>query len=490
MRNTILSILVLSFLMPAAAQERVRWSKDYIYADQQLVATVSSPAGTPMPSRYYLPYVPHGYINMPAGIFSTTLAIQNASAATANCRYYLYASGGTQVLTSAPLSIGSRAGLFHNTASMSLAAGIYSARVDCDQAAEVVTLSSDADSAASYRGVPNPVPTWYAPGIFNNYYGFYSAVLIQNISGNAVDVVMNVYGPNSATPVAAQSLVLPPYGSGALSQAGLAGVTANVAHSAVIQAVRSGSTTPSPVAVTVNITSGVNPEMYSYTAFSSGARTWYTPSNMAHYHGWNSALIIQNVGSSSTTVTVNYSNGMSQSSVLAQNAAWHIYLPNQSPLSTIPPDVHVLVGATITSNSQPIVVMVNESNDKLRAATYMGLTGGSAAMYAPMVANRSPLVGWQSANLNSSVTCQNLGTVSTNMTLQYVNTGVVLTQTNIAPGGIWLWYTPNNGVGAPYMGSAWVSSSNGQPIGCIINVSNDGIAESLDNLVAYETGGH
>ena len=56
---------------------------------------------------------------------------------------------------------------------------------------------------------------------------------------------------------------------------------------------------------------------------------------------------------------------------------------------------------------------------------------------------------------------------------------------NIAPGATTLWFSPNDGLTAGYVGGVMVTSS-GQPIGCIINRANNGAPSNQDTLGAYE----
>jgi hypothetical protein len=455
------------FSQDSRSQDHLRWSKDYIYLNTRLLATVGGGF------RAYLPHVP-------VGAFNTMIGTQNISAATSACSFSLYGGAGNVVYTSPSSTLPARSSLFVNTSSIgSLASGNYSGVVSCNQPAHVVSFFRKTESAAAYGGVAGGASIWYAPGIYNNYYSFYTNIVVQNTSSSNADISVSIYAEGNPVAVATQTAGnVAPNASASLDQRGLSGVNANIAHSAVIRGFQAGTSAPAAVAAIVVINS--NNQLFSYTAFANGGTTWYTPANMVHYYGWNSALVIQNVGTAATSVTVTYSTGESQTKAsLAANSSWSIYLPAQSPLGNHPASENVLAGATITSTSQPIVVQVNESNSQNRAATYTGLLGGGTAVYGP-------LVSYQASGYDASITCQNLGTLTTDMTLEYVGVKTI-TKTGILPGNINVWVTQMDGLTLGFQGAVVVTSTNSQPIGCIINMANNGASNGLDTLAAYET---
>lgn len=424
-------------------------------------------------------------IPAPGGPFSSTLAIQNISGTTANCTHVFYNGAGASAYTSSSTAIAAGQSQVVDVSGIgSLSTGTYAGVVTCDQQVAAITIMKDTDSEAAYRGFTDVGTTLYAPGIYKNYYGFYSDIVVQNVGASNIDMTVTIYAQNNPVAVATQNASnVAPNAAASFLQSGLAGVNTNVPHSAVIRGFLAGTSTPASIAAIVNIYGSndgagsgqpnTTPELYSYNAFASGGTTWYAPVIMNNYYGWNTALTIQNVGASNASVTVNYSNGASASNVVAPNSAWAIYSPNQAGL---PGGGIVVFGATVTSN-QPVVTIVNESNTSFRAATYTGLLGGGATAYGPLVVRTS--------SYDSSVTCQNLGSVATNMTLQYVGTATSVTKTNIQPSSTALWYSPND-VGLGFSGSVTVTTNNGQPIGCIVNRSKDSAPAGIDNLSAYE----
>jgi len=432
-----------------------------------------------------------GAVAIPYGPYESIMAVQNMSDTSANCSYVFYDATGAAAYTSGTTSVNAQDSMFvYTNAIGSLGSGEYSGVVSCNQVVNAISFFGSSTSDAGYRGVLTPATTWYAPGIYNSYFSFFSNIVVQNASGGLVDINVDIYAEGNGTPVATQSATdVPSMASTTFEQTGLGGLNPNVPHSAVITAFEANTSTPANIAVIVNIWgtddsggSGFNTqnEVFSYTAFSAGATKWYTPVNMIGYYSWDSALVIQNITGSSVNVTVDYDTGDQDLRTIPGYSAASIYLPSQSTLDPGTPPAGRLAGATITSNTaNSIVVMVNESNADNRAATYTGLTGGALKAYGAMAV-------YQASGYDLSVTCQNLGAGSTDITLEYIGSGVSpITRTGIGAGETELWFSPNDGLTAGYVGSVVVTST-AESIGCTVNRANNGAASGLDTLGAYE----
>jgi hypothetical protein len=132
----------------------------------------------------------------PGGPFSTAFRVQNLSNQEAHCVYSFFDAAGTTVYSSTSETIPVGDSLYVYTPSVSgLADGEYSGVVSCDAEVAAVANYSDSNSGASYSGIGQAEvgDTWYAPGVYNNYYNFYSNLYVQNASSGAVDVDVEVY---------------------------------------------------------------------------------------------------------------------------------------------------------------------------------------------------------------------------------------------------------------------------------------------------------
>jgi hypothetical protein len=403
-----------------------------------------------------LPIAALAQVPAPGGPFSSSFQVQNLDASAATmCTFTLYDAAGIDAFTSNQTSIQPGDSLYVYVPDLSLDDGMYSGVVMCDRKVAAVTNFSDDDSGASHSGVADPATTWFAPGIYDNFYNYYSNIVVQNATDTAVNVTVEIFAPGNATPVATQTAnAVPAYSSASFQQEGLTQLNNNQFYSAKI-------TGTGDVAVVVNIygKGGADNQLYSYNAFQSGSTNAYAPIIMNNYYGYSTSLVIQNMGANPANVTVGYTNGSSDNYTIQPGAAQSIYTPSELPAG------NTLYGATVTStNGQPIVVLVNQSDANRRASSYIGFSNGGQEMRAPIVMKNY-------YTYETSITCQNVGGAPTTMTITYAG----VTSTSISPsipvGGTHLFYQGNDpvlsGVGANWISSASITAS--QNIVCVVN---------------------
>lgn len=420
-----------------------------------------------------VPVIAHASVPAPGGPFNTAFRIQNLGTSDANCVYSFYDSAGQVKYSSgalSPIPPGDSAYVYVPTL-IGLADGQYAGVVSCDQPVAAVVNFSDPNSGASYSGVTEVGTTLYAPGIYDNYYNYYSDVVVQNASNEAIDITLAIYQPGSTTPVYTDTRTnVPPYGFVTFEQEGLAQLLDNQFYSAKISGTGN-------IAAVVNIY-GKGPyidQLYSYNPVATGATELYAPVIMNRYYGYNTALVIQNMGTSNAEVQITYSNGLTKTTTIAPGAADSRY----TPLEGLP--TGSLVGAKVESlNGQPLAVLVNESTGQNRAASYIGFAGGTTTVRAPIVMRRY-------YKYNTSVTCQNVGTEAASMSITYGGITGITTSPPIPENGIHMFYQPVDTLLANgWIGSATITSS--QPIVCIINEDMNEPPErdqTMDQLYAY-----
>jgi hypothetical protein len=290
---------------------------------------------------------------------------------------------------------------------------------------------------------------------------------VQNASSTSNDITLEIFEPGNTTPVYADTKTAPVNGFVAWEQEGLPQLANNQFYSAKI----SGT---GDVAAIVNIY-GRGPfddQLYSYNPFASGSLTAYAPVIMDQFFGYNTALVIQNMGSSDASVTITYSDGTVKSSTIAPGAADSRYTPGEGLTSPF-------VGAKVESD-QEIVLLVNESTDKNRAASYTGFAAGSTSVQAPIVMRRY-------FNYNTSVTCQNIGTSATTMSITYGGISGSTTSGSIAVNATALFYQPGDSLLSDgFIGSATITAS--EPIVCVVNEDMNEepqASQIMDQLYAY-----
>ncbi len=415
----------------------------------------------------------------PGGPFNSAFRVQNLEGTAALCSYAFYDATGAAGFTSGTESVAPGDSLYVYVPDVSgLLTGSYSAVVSCDRKVAAVSNFSDANSGASYSGVAEPGMEWFAPGIYDNYFDYYSNVVVQNASAAPVDVTLEIFEPGNTTPVFVDTeTAVPANAAVSFEQEGLTELDNDQFYSAKISATGN-------VAPIVNIygKDTADNQLYSYNAFTAGSTVAYAPVIMSNYYGYNTALVIQNIGAANAAVTVEYTNGFTANYTIAPGAAESIYTPGVAGV----PSGDVLYGASVTSD-QPVVVLVNESSatGTNRAASYSGFAGGSDEVRAPIVMKR--YYGY-----NSSVTCQNLGAAATNMTVSYAGAGVgaPTVYPNVAAGATQLIYQPTDaalGSVAPnWIGSATITAT--EPIVCVVNQDMNELpqaAENMDQLYSY-----
>lgn len=409
----------------------------------------------------------------PGGPFNTAFRVQNLGNQNANCVFSFYNSTGLEAYSSGALTpIPPGESLYVYVPSLTgLANGQYAGVVSCDQEVAAVVNFSDSNSGASYSGVRDVSTTLYAPGIYDNYYNYYSNVVVQNASGGPINITIEIYEPGNATPVYTDTRNnVPANGFVTFEQEGLTELATNRTYSAKI-------TGTGNIAAVVNIY-GRGPydnQLYSYNTFAGGSTVAYAPVIMNAYYGYNTALVIQNMGTITATVTITYSTGTVKTTTIAPGAADSRYTPNEGLPSGL------LTGAKIEcTNGQPLAVLVNESTGKNRAASYTGLTAGTTTVRAPIVMRRY-------YKYNTSITCQNVGTASATMSVSYGGISGTTTSTAVSPNGIYMFYQPTD----PLLSDSWIGSAtvtSAQPIVCVVNEDMNEPPkrdEVMDQLYAY-----
>jgi hypothetical protein len=202
----------------------------------------------------------------------------------------------------------------------------------------------------SYSGVASGSTEVFAPGLYNNYYGWNGSLSIRKLgSGDTtVTVVYDDGDPDSTCDLtdAAPSCML--YMPTFHPTTGSFGAT--ITNDAGLELV-----------VVVNAANGSQAQTYNGVgAGSTGAVG--VPSTMVAYYGWDTALACQNVGSVATTLHVAYDGYAANeydTEELAPGASWEKVQYNETFL----PDGHE-GGATITANEAGALIacIVNFNN--------------------------------------------------------------------------------------------------------------------------------
>lgn len=400
----------------------------------------------------------------PGGPYTSAFTVQNLEAQAGTCQYSLYDAAGAEAFASALTPIQGNKSVFVYVGGLTVANGTYSAVISCDvNVAAVSNYTGNGGAyAASYGGVPGEktANTVSFPGLYKDYYGYFTNVVVQNAGTAPVNVTMKIY--SGATLVDTEVKTVPANASVVFDQKTRASLP-NGIYAGVVDAT-------GPVAAMVNVWNNAG-QQYAYNGFTSGSSVAYAPVLMKSYYGFNTALTVQNVGDAPVNVTVTYSNGATNTKTIPAKASQLFYTPNEAGIPS-----GWLGAAKIEAPGGNIVALINESDVNNRAASYTAFSSGGKTSNAPIVLKK--YYGY-----STSVTCQNLGTTATDITATYSN-GVIETKNALANGTA-LFYQPNTvGLADNFNGSA--SFTAAQDIVCVVNENQVTNPEQKDFLLTYE----
>jgi hypothetical protein len=403
----------------------------------------------------------------PNGPFTSGFTIQNLTGNPASCVFTFYNAAGGTVYTSSSLSISANGSYFIYVGNIAgLASGQYSGVISCDQPVAAVANTTGPTSAAAYLGSASTsaAQMLFTPGLYKNYAGYYSNVVVQNTTSGSINASLAVF--SGATQVFSVTKSIPANASIAFDQnaADFAGLPTGIYSGKIIA-------TGASVGV-VNIWNAQG-QYFQYVPVASGGSQAYTPVLMNNYYGFNTALTVQNLDAVNTApVTVTYSNGHQTTFTIPASGSHLFYTPNEG----VP--VGFLGSAKVQSGGGAIVALVNQSSNTNRADSYIGFVQGSNSANAPIVLKTY-------YQFSTSITCQNVGNAATTIKATYSNATFdqVL---NVPINGTALFYQPNSvGLPAGFNGSAVISSSPAQPIVCVVNQNQVSNPASQDWLLAY-----
>jgi len=246
-------------------------------------------------------------------------------------------------------------------------------------------------------------------------------------------------------------------------------------------------TSPSPLAVSVF---EENPTtLFAYTGFPDEQKSTspIIPLVNANNSGWQTGIQIQNVGSASASVTVNYKPGpgtgractetqtipAGQSKTYALNAFAGVPLAGMT--TTCAAKVRFVGSATVTS-TVPLQIIVNQ----LKATS-----GGAYNVVNPTSATKKvifPLVMDRNGPYFTGFNIVNVGSSPTNIHCTFQNSSTVFDATNVPAGGS-VNHIQLNKLTAGYIGSAMCVSSATNILGQLNEATTYG---NNDGLLVYE----
>jgi len=421
------------------------------------------------------------------GTWVSSINIQNMSQNPANVVLDFYDSNGNKILSfpvQPPIPGKGSRSLYVPSDISGLIAGQFSVVASSDVPIRIVVNSSSSSpyTAGAYQGIESSevANSLYFPGLYNNYYGFFSEVVLQNAGSSDASVQIQFYNQKTGLPAGAPySATIKPGSSKTFNLSSLSPVLPSGNQNGLFSAKVTSTT---PIAGIANIwTSARFGEYASYNGFTKGTDRIFVPALYKNYYGFVSSLTIQNIGSGSSNITVTYSNGVTDSFTLGPGLSKELYTPNYASLPS--GNLSGVFSARIdaTTGSEIVAIVNVEDKNKGSLASYNGSSEIGTKIGCPVVLKS--FYRWFSAE-----TVQNVGNNPTNITVTY-SSGQSRTFANVPPNGtINVIELTNAGSVLPDGSSvSAIFESSGEPLLVVVqeNSNERYISTPGDYLLAY-----
>jgi hypothetical protein len=433
-----LAMLMVLVAVPFAGAQTITWNSSFTVVnlgstDATVTATFYDEAGmdyTPNPLVPGTPDITNPFVLGPGGSQIIVMAFVNATLP--NGRYSVVLSADQPIVAIANLAGAQAPDVSYN--------GSYSGSEDVGQMIA------------------------YLPSVSNSFYDWYSHLSIQNLTNAAMDVTVKFFS-GSTTIIGEITGNVPAYSSWHLTMddAGISpALPMDYNGSATVEAA-------GPVAVVNN---DYNQGQYlgaeqTYSGAVAGAMDLYCPGLYDLFFGWISSLNIQNIGATDANVTIWYSDGMSETQVVA---------PNASYLGVYMAGVHDAFFSAHVEGDQPLVAVANANNGG-SSQTYECASAGANELYTPLA------MKWFVGKYNTGIQVQNIDATAADVCILYEGETTPICQ-NAAANGVVIFYTPDAPMADGWSGSASVTSVNNL-VG-IVNQNNEApVGETGDFALSF-----
>ncbi len=282
-------------------------------------------------------------------------------------------------------------------------------------------LSSDANIVATLVQIPTsttvknrPLSNGFSSGatdvriasVLKNKFNATTRFSVQNADSGAIDITVKLYDAANPTaaPISIPTTNVPVGAAKAYDMGTLSAVTAaSFNGSAVITAVKSGTSTPANIVASAMELSTNDTGASAFEGASTSAATVYMPSALCNaFGGQNSFYAVQNTGTAKTTVTVTYSNGKFNNKDIEPGAKASFNA------CEVGGNDNFKGAATITSSVSPIVVLGKVNGTGLSTA-FLGESAGSEKLALPYVRWTNDASFDSGASQRSYIAIQNIG---------------------------------------------------------------------------------
>lgn len=361
----------------------------------------------------------------PPGVtWNTPFVIQNLGTSTATVVVDFYPISGGAPVTHSPGTIPAGASLPVRPANIGELDKNqkYSVVISSDQPVGAVVNESATNRLMSYVGATTGSGTVYLPNYTKNYSGYNTVLYVQNVGTTDLSDVTVRFTPFGGGSPVTKTYSIQASRSVEIDPTAIPELADNRQYSVVVSSATSGAA----LAAVVNQVANPEGTEAAYSGFTSGAQTLYAPNVVRRYANYNSPVVIQNIGTSSTNITIDYYYGQSFGDRFGQLARSYTTTPQGATITLGPGESYPerahdrgdledgQYSMVIRSSGGQIVAIVNQvnMNDNTTAASYDAFSSGSRKLNLPNIVRNY-------ATYQSPIVVQNVGTQPSQVTVTY-----------------------------------------------------------------------
>ncbi|MCZ7569442.1 MAG: hypothetical protein M5U01_12800 [Ardenticatenaceae bacterium] len=203
---------------------------------------------------------------------------------------------------------------------------VGSSYISSDQPLAVLVEEYKSPSYMTYNAFSGSSSTLDLPLLMANNNGWYTGIAVRNNSSSATTVTVTYYPASDYPARNPESLTAPAGGSATFTQIGGQWGSAQWIGSAVVS-----TNPPLPIVGIVNQITTTGPPGMNYSAFLHGTPLAVLADIRNNVNGWTSGQTIQNVGSSSASVTLRVNGATAWSGTIVAKSQQSFYpVPNTS----------------------------------------------------------------------------------------------------------------------------------------------------------------
>jgi hypothetical protein len=228
--------------------------------------------------------------------------------------------------------------------------------------------------------------------------------------------------------------------------------------------------------------------MFAYSGVTGGVTNPVIPLVNANNSGYVTGIQIQNVGGSSTDVTLSYTHSAAgtdcaetQTVPAGQSKTFALAAFANGANSNCVAGARFVGSAQVTVNSasQSLIAVVNQLKSGVNGEAYGGFDPASATNTVVM-----PLIMDRNSNWFTGINIMNVGSGATTVTCSFTGTVYTLNTGSLAPGQAYTAIQKDQ-IASGYVGSGTCTATNpGDKIVGVVNELNNVAAG--DNLLVYE----